>query len=151
MRSGYSRSPSSAVMGRRAAVRCQRRGPRRDGLPRRPVDRPEHEAAVEAIRAALDDEAMAEATAAGAQLSLNDAVAAASRGRGRRGRPASGWASLTPAEREVIRLVVARRLFVSRSTVKTHLSHIFARLEVGNRTELALLTRRHDDRDTPQG
>jgi DNA-binding CsgD family transcriptional regulator len=29
------------------------------------------------------------------------------------------------------------RLFMSRSTVKTHLSHVFAKVGVANRTELA--------------
>jgi DNA-binding NarL/FixJ family response regulator len=32
---------------------------------------------------------------------------------------------------------VASRLFISRATVKTHLSHIYAKLGVANRTELA--------------
>ncbi|HEV2920629.1 MAG TPA: LuxR C-terminal-related transcriptional regulator, partial [Actinomycetota bacterium] len=46
---------------------------------------------------------------------------------------------------EVVRLVVdglnnpeiGRRLFMSRGTVKAHLSHVFAKLGVANRTELA--------------
>ena len=61
------------------------------------------------------------------------------------GRP--GWASLTPTELEVVRLVVdglnnpeiAAKLFMSRGTVKTHLSHVFTKLDVANRTELATL------------
>jgi DNA-binding CsgD family transcriptional regulator len=56
-----------------------------------------------------------------------------------------GWASLTPTEFDVVRAVVDRlnnpevaaRLFISRATVKTHLSHIYARLGVANGTELA--------------
>ena len=59
-----------------------------------------------------------------------------------------GWQSLTPAEREVVRLVgqhlsnpeIAARLFVSRSTVKTHLVHIFAKLGVSSCSELAAVT-----------
>ncbi|MDP8969937.1 MAG: hypothetical protein M3N52_05485, partial [Actinomycetota bacterium] len=50
----------------------------------------------------------ADATAcwdAGCQLSLADAVAYARRGRGERQRPRIGWASLTPVERDVVRLV----------------------------------------------
>jgi DNA-binding NarL/FixJ family response regulator len=34
---------------------------------------------------------------------------------------------------------VGRRLFMSRGTVKTHLSHVYAKLGVANRTELATL------------
>jgi len=56
-----------------------------------------------------------------------------------------GWASLTSTEQEVVRLAVAgltnpeigKRLFMSRSTVKTHLAHVYAKLGVANRTELA--------------
>ncbi len=83
--------------------------------------------------------------AEGAALSIDEALAYASRGRGRRRRPASGWASLTPTELEVVRLVakhqsnpdIAERLFVSRATVKTHLIHVFAKLGVRSRSELA--------------
>jgi len=32
---------------------------------------------------------------------------------------------------------IGARLFMSRSTVKTHLSHVYAKLGVANRTELA--------------
>jgi DNA-binding NarL/FixJ family response regulator len=54
---------------------------------------------------------------------------------------------LTPTELEVVRLVadglnnpqVAAKLFMSRATVKTHLSHVFTKLGVANRTELATL------------
>ena len=81
----------------------------------------------------------------GTVLSLRDAVDYARRARGKRGRPSSGWASLTPAEQSVVRLAVeglsnpeiGSRLFMSRSTVKTHLSHVYAKLGVTNRTELA--------------
>jgi predicted ATPase/DNA-binding CsgD family transcriptional regulator len=78
-------------------------------------------------------------------MELGDAVAYASRARGSRRRPDAGWGSLTPAELEVVRLAVdglsnpeiGARLFMSRSTVKTHLSHVYAKLGVANRTELA--------------
>jgi DNA-binding CsgD family transcriptional regulator len=84
---------------------------------------------------------------AGAKLSLDDAVAYARRARGGRNRPATGWASLTPTELDVVRLVaegltnpeIGSRLFISRATVKTHLSHVYAKLDVANRTELAAL------------
>ena len=58
-----------------------------------------------------------------------------------------GWASLTPTELDVVSLVaegltnpeIGSRLFISRATVKTHLSHVYAKLDVSNRTELAAL------------
>ncbi|HYQ63754.1 helix-turn-helix transcriptional regulator [Actinophytocola sp.] len=82
---------------------------------------------------------------------LRTRVDYARRSRGRRGRPSSGWASLTPAERSVVRLAadglsnpdIGSRLFMSRSTVKTHLSHVYAKLDVTNRTELANLAALH--------
>jgi pimeloyl-ACP methyl ester carboxylesterase/DNA-binding CsgD family transcriptional regulator len=66
-------------------------------------------------------------------------------------RPATGWQALTDAERRVARLVteglpnreVAERLFVSRYTVETHLKHVFAKLGVSSRTELAALASRN--------
>ena len=45
------------------------------------------------------------AWAEGAALSTEEAIAYAQRGRGERKRPTSGWASLTPTERDVVRLV----------------------------------------------
>ena len=85
------------------------------------------------------------AWAEGAAMSIDDAVAYASRGRGGRKRPSSGWASLTPTEREVVRLTaegltnpkIAERLFVAPSTVKGHLSSIFTKLGYTTRAELA--------------
>ena len=76
---------------------------------------------------------------------------AARKGGGRK-RPATGWASLTPAEREVARLVseglrndaIARRLFIAPGTVKVHLSHIYAKLGITTRTELAAQAAAHD-------
>ncbi len=115
------------------------------GYPRHRVDVSEHDLIVTALRATLDDDAFEQAAAEGSGLALDEAVTYARRTRGQRGRPTTGWASLTPTELEVVRLVVdglsnpaiGTRLFMSRATVKTHLSHVFAKLDVANRTELA--------------
>jgi DNA-binding CsgD family transcriptional regulator len=93
----------------------------------------------------LGEDRFAQAWDEGQRLSLDDAVAYAARKGGGRKRPAAGWASLTPAELEVVRLVgeglrndaIARRLFIAPGTVKVHLSHIFAKLGITTRAELA--------------
>jgi DNA-binding CsgD family transcriptional regulator len=80
--------------------------------------------------------------------SLDDTVAALTRGRGPRNRPSTGWRSLTPVERDVAMLVreglsnpdIAARLFVSRGTVKAHLHHIYTKMGIGNRAALAAAT-----------
>ncbi len=102
-----------------------------------------------AIGALLADEA-AETLRAGEELSLDDAVVYARRTRGERGRPAAGWGSLTPTEHQVVDLVVgglanpqiADRLLMSRGTVKAHLAHVYRKLGVGNRAELAAMAAR---------
>lgn len=65
--------------------------------------------------------------------------------RGPRRRPPSGWGSLTDTERRVVDLVaqgltnpeVGRQLFTSRRTVETHLAHVFAKLGISSRVQLA--------------
>ena len=93
----------------------------------------------------LGDHRFTQAWEQGQALTLDDAVAFAAREAGGRKRPATGWASLTPAELQVARLVgeglrndaIARRLFIAPGTVKVHLTHIFAKLGITTRTELA--------------
>jgi DNA-binding CsgD family transcriptional regulator len=68
-----------------------------------------------------------------------------SRARGERKRPTVGWASLTPTEVRTVELVaagltnpqIAERMFIARGTVKVHLGHVFAKLGVSTRSELA--------------
>lgn len=80
-------------------------------------------------------------------VSLRQLAEFAARGRGSRGRPGSGPESLTPMQRNVAQLAargcsnadIASELFIARGTVKSHLAHVFAKLGVGNRTELAAL------------
>jgi DNA-binding CsgD family transcriptional regulator len=65
--------------------------------------------------------------------------------RGPRNRPTSGWDSLTATERRVVRLVaeglsnpeIAERMFISRGTVHTHVSHVLAKLGLSSRVGLA--------------
>jgi DNA-binding CsgD family transcriptional regulator len=90
----------------------------------------------------------------GTQLSTDEAIAYAQRGRGERKRPSSGWDSLTAAEHDVVRLVceglgnkeVAARLFVSPRTVQAHLSHIYTKLGVSTRVQLVNSARSHAHR-----
>ena len=97
-------------------------------------------------RVVLGEDHFTQAWAEGQRLTLDDAVAYATRKGGGRKRPASGWASLTPAELEVVRLVgeglrndaIARRLFIAPGTVKVHLTHIFTKLGLTTRAELAV-------------
>jgi DNA-binding NarL/FixJ family response regulator len=68
--------------------------------------------------------------------------------RGRRDarrRPKTGWDALSPTELTVARLVaegrsnpdIATELFLSRRTVQTHVSHIFAKLGLNSRCQVA--------------
>jgi DNA-binding CsgD family transcriptional regulator len=101
--------------------------------------------AVAVARKALGADAFEVAFDDGRALSLDDAVAYAARARGERKRPSTGWESLTPTERSVVKLLaegltnpqIGERLFIGRGTVKTHLAHAFAKLGVTTRSKLA--------------
>lgn len=65
--------------------------------------------------------------------------------RGPRSRPRTGWESLSEGELRVVRLVaegrtnrdIATRLFITRDTVHTHVSHALRKLGLSSRVELA--------------
>jgi DNA-binding CsgD family transcriptional regulator len=110
-----------------------------------------YETSITALRDAMVDNDFDHALAEGAALSTEEAIAYAQRGRGERKRPTSGWASLTHAEREVVRLAaegltnndMAARLFVSPRTVQSHLTHIYTKLSLSSRVQLIQEAARH--------
>jgi DNA-binding CsgD family transcriptional regulator len=122
------------------------------GIDRFPLEAERFSQHLDATRSSLDDQGFDRAWAEGVALSGADAVAYARRGRGERARPVTGWHSLTPSELEVVRLVttglgnpeIAERLFISRNTVKTHLGHVYTKLGVSGRAELAAEAARRD-------
>jgi predicted ATPase/class 3 adenylate cyclase/DNA-binding CsgD family transcriptional regulator len=111
----------------------------------------DYQASVAQTRNALNNKDFDDAWAEGAALSTEDALAYAQRRRGKRKHPASGWGSLTPTERQVVRLVseglanndIATRLFVSPRTVQTHLTHVYTKLGLTSRVQLAQEAVRH--------
>lgn len=114
-------------------------------LARWPADQSQYHDVLSVARQVLGELGFEAAWAKGQVLEVEEAVAYASRARGERKRPSAGWGSLTPTEREVTRLVargltnphIGEQLFISRATVKTHLAHIFTKLGVRSRAELA--------------
>ena len=95
-------------------------------------------------RASLGDD-FETAWTEGASLTWQEAVAYAQRMRGERRRPTHGWDSLTPTEHDIVALVtegltnpqIAERMFIETSTVKSHVHHIFTKLGIATRSELA--------------
>ena len=114
------------------------------GFRRWPVHQPSHDALLARTKDGLGQEAFDQASSEGRQLTLEDAVAYVRRARGERKRPSSGWPSLTPTEHQVVRLAIkgltnpqiGSQLFMSLGTVKTHLSHVFAKVGVSSRAAL---------------
>jgi DNA-binding CsgD family transcriptional regulator len=117
------------------------------------IHRADYEALLAALRDAMGQSDFDTARAEGGGLSTEEAIAYAQRGRGERKRPSTGWGSLTPTERDVVRLVseglsnkdIAAKLFVSPRTVDTHLTHVYTKLDLSSRVQLAQeVTRRRD-------
>jgi predicted ATPase/DNA-binding CsgD family transcriptional regulator len=97
------------------------------------------------LRSAGPEQKVERAFAQGQQEPLRDVLAWLARQSGPRRRAAAGWAGLTRSEEQVARLAatgltnrqIGGRLFISPRTVQTHLSHVFAKLGVTSRRELA--------------
>jgi predicted ATPase/class 3 adenylate cyclase/DNA-binding CsgD family transcriptional regulator len=120
------------------------------GHVRWPAERAAIEQLRDALGAELGTQSLAETLAEGGEITTEEAIGWLRRARGSRKRPAGGWESLTPTELQVVELAaegltnpeIAERMFIARGTVKIHLSHVYAKLDVRNRAELATLVSR---------
>ncbi len=143
---------AARLLGAGDALRCSL------GVVRFPVAQSEYDAHLLQLREQIGNGAVEAAFREGAELSAEDAVAYASRARGERKRPSVGWDSLTPTEQRVVALAaegltnpqIAEKLFITRGTVKVHLAHIFNKLGVATRSELAAEATRRE-RAAPTG
>lgn len=115
--------------------------------------------AVDAARRSAPDAVLTGVLRVAGRCGRDNVAAAVERARTARptatGRAAAMLERLTPREREVLSLMadglrnrdIVARLFLSESTVKTHVYHIFTKLEVKTRVEAVLL--HHDALPSP--
>ncbi len=124
------------------------------GHPRPPDDARSHAQLVARIRTEIGTAEFEEIWQRGQGSDPDLVLHALVRGRGPRGAGEGVHGLLTPTEVEVSALVgqglsnpeIADRLYMSRSTVKAHLAHVYAKLGVPNRTALTSLLRDQDTR-----
>lgn len=93
----------------------------------------------------IGEEVVKQSLQQGSEMSFTELITYAQRGRGERKRPSHGWESLTPTELEVAGWVaeglsnaqIGTKMFISTGTVRAHVSHIFIKLGLTSRTQLA--------------
>jgi DNA-binding CsgD family transcriptional regulator len=115
------------------------------GLAARPFAASQRAPRIASARELLGPETFEQHWAEASTLSLGEMIEYLSRARGDRKRPTTGWASLTPTESRIVELIaegltnpqIAERMFIARGTVKVHVSHVFAKVGVSTRSELA--------------
>ncbi|MCA1598406.1 MAG: tetratricopeptide repeat protein, partial [Chloroflexi bacterium] len=134
-----------------------------NGYVRPPWDSSRCAADAARLRKGLSVKAFDRAFESGARLSLQQAADEALRSEETHGRIPSDWSSLTERERQIAALAaegltnpeIAGRLLMSRWTVKFHLSHVYSKLGVAGRFELARkasgngVKRNGDERQAP--
>jgi len=116
-----------------------------NGYARAPALQSGYEADVDLVRRRLGPKRSEALLREGRNMSLDEAVSYALKGRDARGRPQTGWSALTRSERDITGLVakgltnreIGAQLFVSPRTVETHLTSVFSKVGLSSRRELA--------------